>query len=176
MQTKKAIARLTLCAMMMALSILIGAFCKAYLTIVPPAIRITFENLPVILAAMLFGPIVGGAVGAGSDLIASVISAQSSINPMLMVGACMVGVSAGVIARIIPGELRPFKITVSIFAGHIIGSMLIKSIALHVYFGVAWAMLIWRIPLYIGIAACESVLLGIILSNREIKKQIERLM
>ncbi len=175
MKTKKAIQQLTLCAMMMAMSILIGTLCKTYLT-VTPVIRITFENLPIILAAILFGPIAGGAVGVGTDLISSVLSVQSSINPLITLGAGMVGAAAGLVARLIPGEARPFKIMLSTYAAHAVGTMLIKTIALHVYYGYAWAVVIWRVPLYICIAACESALLCILFSNREIKKQIERLM
>ena len=60
---------LTLAAMLVAMSVVIGIFCKTFLNFAGGLVRITFENLPIILSGILFGPIVGGLVGAASDLV-----------------------------------------------------------------------------------------------------------
>ena len=47
--------------------------------------------------------------------------------------------------------------------GHVVGSMLIKSIGLHVYFGFDLSVLWLRIPLYLMTGAVEGYLLYLLL-------------
>ena len=79
--------------MFVALSIAIAAFCKVYLSF--GAIRITFENLPILLSSVLFGPLVGAATGVTADIISCIIAANP-INPIITVGAAMIGAVSGV--------------------------------------------------------------------------------
>ena len=81
MQTRKKslfpdLKSLTLAAMLTAMSVVIGIFCKNFLNFGGGLFRITFENLPIILSGILFGPAVGGAVGIASDLVSYLLSSQ----------------------------------------------------------------------------------------------------
>ena len=60
---KKSIRVITLAAMLTAMSVVIGIFCKNFLNFGGGLFRITFENLPIILTGILFGPFVGAVVG-----------------------------------------------------------------------------------------------------------------
>ena len=68
---------LTTGAMLTALSIVIGIFCKNYLNFGNGLFRVTFENFPIILSGILFGPVVGALVGVCSDVLSYVLSTQS---------------------------------------------------------------------------------------------------
>ena len=57
---KAALLRLTLGAMLAAMSVVIGMFCKSFLNFGEGLWRVTFENLPIILAGIFLGPITGG--------------------------------------------------------------------------------------------------------------------
>ena len=57
-----------------------------------------------------------------------------------------------------------------VFVPHIIGNMIIKSIALYMM-GFHIGMLLPRVPLYLSIAACECALIYMITQNKEIRKQ-----
>ena len=70
----KSIKELTLAAMLVAMSVVIGIFCKSVLNFGGGLFRITFENLPIIISGLLFGPIVGGVTGIASDLISYLLS------------------------------------------------------------------------------------------------------
>ncbi|MBR4799424.1 MAG: folate family ECF transporter S component [Clostridia bacterium] len=155
---------IALCALMVALSVIIGWVCKTYLTF--GAIRITFENLPVLLAGIAFGPAAGALVGAASDLVSAVASGYS-VNPLITVGAACVGACAGLLANYVfkkRGFLSVFAIAL---IAHAVGSMLIKSVGLYLL-GYAVPVLLLRIPLYLGIAAAESYIIYILLKNRQI--------
>ena len=55
---------MTVSAMMVALSAVIGYICKTIPALnLGSGLRITFENLPIIVVGIMFGPIVGGIIG-----------------------------------------------------------------------------------------------------------------
>ena len=98
----KSVRALTLAAMLAAMSVVIGIFCKTLLNFGNGLMRITFENLPIIISGMLFGPIAGGAVGAASDLMSYLLSPQTyPPNLIVTLGATTVGVVSGVISHYI---------------------------------------------------------------------------
>ena len=156
--------------LLVALSVVIGWLCKTYLTF--GAIRVTFENIPVIISGIVYGPIVGAVVGVLSDAVSCLTSPNPSLNPIIMLGAGVIGALSGIIPRYIIKCGERLKIFVTVFAVHIIGSMIIKSIGLYVFFKFGLEILVWRIPLYIGIAVCESIIIYAILKNKNIKKML----
>lgn len=150
----------TLLAMMTALSVIIGIFCKNFLNFGAGLFRVTFENLPIILSGILFGPIAGGLVGITSDLISYLLSSQVyPPNLIVTAGACAVGIVSGLVPRFMIRKKGTLQIAVSGALAHMIGSVIIKSAGLYQFYGV---LVLWRIPLYLVIASAEiSVLCGI---------------
>ena len=73
----KKVVALTTAAMLTALSIVIGIFCKNFLNFGMGLFRITFENFPIILSGIMFGPWVGAFVGIASDVLSYILSTQS---------------------------------------------------------------------------------------------------
>ena len=83
---------LTQAAMLTAMSVVIGIFCKSFLNFGNGLFRITFENLPIILSGLLFGPVIGGIVGVATDLISYLLSPQLyPPNLIVTAGAFSVG-------------------------------------------------------------------------------------
>ncbi len=144
---------ITLAAMMTALSIVIGIFCKNFLNFGNGLFRITFENLPIILSGITCGPIVGGLVGIASDLLSYLLSAQAyPPNLVVTCGAFAVGVISGTVARFAIKKHGALQVVLAGGLAHIVGSMIIKPIGLYQFYG--WLVL-WRIPLYFVIAPLE---------------------
>ncbi len=147
----------TLLAMMTALSVIIGIFCKNFLSFGSGLFRVTFENLPIILSGILFGPIAGGLVGVSSDLISYLLSSQIyPPNLIITAGACAVGIVSGLVPRLIVKKKGTLQIAVSGVLAHIVGSMIIKPIGLYQFYGI---LVLWRIPLYLLIAPIEIFIL-----------------
>lgn len=160
---KISVRQLTLCAMLVAMSVVIGIFCKSVLNFGGGLFRITFENLPIILSGMIFGPIFGGAVGFCSDIISYLLSGQAyPLNVIVTVGAVAVGVVSGIVARYVVRERGILQAVASAGAAHIVGSMIIKPIGLFSYYGVA---VLWRIPIYLVIASLEIFLICILMKR-----------
>ena len=66
---------LTLTAMLVAMSVVIGILCKNFLTW-NIYYRFTLENLPIFFAAIAFGPFIGAAAGVLADLVSCLCSTK----------------------------------------------------------------------------------------------------
>lgn len=161
---------LTLSAMMIALSAVIGYVCKTIPALdLGSGLRITFENLPIIIAGIMFGPVVGGCVGCIADLLSCLFSGQAPL-PWILVGSISVGVVAGVSSKFIVRKNGFLKLVVSELLAHLVGSMIIKTIALYTIFG---PIVLFRIPMSIGIAAVEIILLCAMYKNKTVRNLID---
>lgn len=143
----KNIKALTTAAMLTAMSVIIGIICKTFLNFGGGLFRITFENLPIILTGILYGPIVGGAVGIATDLISYFLSTQIyAPNLIVTFGAAMVGVTAGIFSKFVVKKRGYAQIIVSGAAAHVVGSMIIKPIGLFQFY--QWSVLFQNTALF----------------------------
>ncbi len=174
MQTKKlkiTIRQLAVAAMLTAMSVVIGIFCKTVLNFGNGVLRITFENLPIILSGVTFGPIVGGLVGACSDLLSYLLSSQVyPPNLIVTLGATVIGVVSGLTTRYLVKKKGTRQFIVAGGLSHLIGSMIIKSIGLFQFY--QWLVLI-RIPLYLIIASVEIMMMSLLYRRNSIRRLID---
>jgi len=155
---------LTASAMLTALSIVIGIFCKNFLNFGFGLFRITFENFPIILSGIMFGPYVGALVGIASDVISFVLSTQTfAISPIVTLGAGLVGFVSGAVFRNKAVMTEKKRVLLSVFSAHLVGSVLVKSFGLFVYYGF---LVVWRIPLYAAIATLEAIIICVMMKNK----------
>jgi ECF transporter S component (folate family) len=158
--------KLVFSAMMTALSVVVALVCKSYFTF--GAIRITFENLPVILSGVILGPVYGAVVGVASDLISAPLSGFG-INPVITLGAASVGFVGGLVFKCLPKGAKFVSSLASVMSAHIVGSMIVKSLGLLMY-AYPLQMILLRIPLYSAIGLAEGYLVYCILKNKAISK------
>ena len=159
---------LTLAAMLVAMSVVIGIFCKTFLNFGLGLFRITFENLPIILSGILFGPVIGGLVGIASDLISYLMSGQAyPLNIIVSLGAMAVGVVSGAVSKYLIKRKGNAQIIVSAALAHLVGSMIIKPIGLYQFYGAA---VLWRIPLYLVIAPLEIIVICLLFRRSSFRR------
>ena len=164
---------LTFIAMLIAMSVAIAIVCKSYLNFGAGLFRVTFENITIILAGVLYGPIVGGITGLASDMIGYLLSGQTyPPNLIVSLGATMVGVISGLMARYVFKRRCSLQIILSGGLAHLIGSMIIKPIGLYEFY--SWAVL-WRIPLYLIIAPLEILLLCLLFKHSAVRKIVKEI-
>ncbi len=157
--------------LLVACSLVLGVIGKAYFTFGP--IRITFENLPVLLGGFLFGPLLGGMVGVCSDLL-SCVAAGNPINPIITLGAFAVGFLAGFFKKKVCRSDSFFSFFLSALFAHVIGSMVIKSVGLRVYYVYPYHLLFLRIPLYFFIGGIEGYALYAFSKIKFVRKLLGR--
>lgn len=158
---------LTMSAMLIATSVVIGIFCKTFLNFGLGLFRVTFENLPILAAGLMFGPVIGGLAGAATDIISYFLSPQAyPINLVVTLGATMIGVISGLFSHYVFKRRGITRIIVSCLPAHAVGSMIIKSIGLFQFYGIA---VLWRVPLYLVIATIEIALLCLMYKNKAVR-------
>ena len=137
-------------------------------TVVSPLV-----TLPVLLAGILFGPWAGFVVGMVADIIGGVLAGYA-INPLITLGAGAIGLVAGLAWQKLPGLRTGLRLQISVLLGHFVGSMVITSLALRIFYGYPWATLAVRIPNALILAAVNTVLLRILLENRALMKMVKK--
>ena len=159
--TRGGIRRLTVCALLVALSIL---FTHVF-TVSTGFLRFNLGCLPVLLAAILFGPGAGFAVGAVADMIGGVLAGYA-INPLITLGAASIGLAAGLVWKYLPARNLTLRLSCGALAGHLVGSVAINSLALHLFYNYPWSVLAARIPNTLAVTVAEVLLLRVLLANR----------
>jgi len=158
---------LTAAAMLTAISVLIGIVCKNFFTY-GIYYRVTFENLPVIMAGMLFGPVVGGAVGAAADIVSCLCSANPAVIPGITVGAAAVGVVAGAVPRTLVKKRGDAQTAVSVALAHLVGQVAIKSAAKIVWLGMPWYGVFIGLGVSLFVGTLEFFALRLLLRNKAV--------
>ena len=161
-------------ALLSALSIVLGKYLAINVT---DSIRLSFENLPVLMAGVFLGPLIGAAVGAVADLLGCVLVGYA-INPIITAGATLIGLIAGLIARAFTRggrSLSPLAVYTAVYAAHIAGSMILKSIGMAVYFSTPLEILLIRIPVYLTIGVPEGAVILLLAKNKLFTGELRRL-
>lgn len=161
---------LVISALFIAMSIVLGKYLAFN---IGTSIRISFENLPLLMAGIFFGPFIGAAVGVGADLIGCLMVGYA-INPVITLGAALIGFVSGLMAILLSKLPQLPRTAVSVLAAHAAGSMLVKSVGMYFYYSTPIEVLLMRIPLYIGIGILEFYIIHLLLKNRAFSEQLER--
>ncbi len=164
-------------AILAAMSIVLGKFLAFNIT---PAIRISLENLPVIISGIFFGPVVGATVGVVADLLGCVLVGYT-INPIITLGAALIGLISGIIPLIFKRK-NCFCAVFAVSLAHIIGSVIVKTIGLTTnpsspYYQFPIIELgAWRLLTYILIGTVECIVICLLLKNSAFVRQIENML
>lgn len=141
--------------------------------------RISFENLPIILAGVCFGPWVGGMVGAVADLVGCMLYGYP-INPLITLGAVAVGIAAGAVSHYFVKRPLWLSLAAATLAAHLIGSVGVKSLGLAAWYLSSYNMgleelMLWRLLLYCVIGSVEFLLIRLLLGNSAVSRQLNKM-
>lgn len=165
-------------ALLAAMSIILGKF----LQIPNPfmeIIRISFENLPLMMAGICFGPLVGAMTGAVADLVGCLLYGYA-INPLITLGAATVGVVSGVVSHYLVRKPLELSVGLSVLFSHLIGSVVVKSFGLAAWFLSKYNMgilelMCWRLLVYTLTGIAEFIVIYLLMRSRVFRAQLERL-
>lgn len=164
---------LIVAALLAAMSIVLGKFGAIN---IGNSIRIGFGGLPIQMAGIFFGPVIGAAVGLVADVIGCLLKGYA-INPIITMGSTCIGLFSGLMFHY---ALRPMKsvllpkIAVSTIAAHAVGSMFITSLGLYAYYHTPFETLILRVPIYIITAVIETAVIYLMLKNKAFAAELDK--
>ncbi len=141
-------------------------------------LRFSFENLPIIMSGMLFGPFAGLAVGVVSDLIGCVLVGYT-INPVITVAGGLIGIISGLIYPLLRTMRAPYwlRITATVFIAHLICSVVIKTFGLLMFYDMEWwVLMLWRALNYLIVGVLENILIYVLMKNRAFLNAVKPLL
>lgn len=159
-------------ALLIAMSIVLGK----YLAIRGGDImRFSFENLPILLAGMAFGPLVGTVAAVAADLIGCLLVGYA-INPLVTLGAAFIGLLGGLLYRLFGKLPMVLRVWLTVMIAHTVGSVLIKTVGLAVFYDMPlWQLFLWRLLNYAIVGDLEFLLLNSLLKNKNIQATLASL-
>ena len=136
--------------------------CGKFLAIsVGETIRLSFENLPIILSGYCFGPTVGLLTGLVADVVGCILRGYA-INPIITLASVFIGFAAGAMAGIFNKASINLKLLSTVVLCHLVGSVIIKTVGLSIVLAYPFIpTLLSRTVNYIIVAAAEFILLKI---------------
>ena len=163
-------------ALLAAMSFILGKFLQIP---IGEIIRISFENLPLMMAGICFGPLVGAMTGAVADLVGCLLYGYA-INPLITLGAATVGVVSGVVSHYLVRKPLALSVGLSVLFSHLIGSVVVKSFGLAAWYLTKYEMGIlelmgWRLLVYTFIGIAEFIVIYLLMRSRAFCSQLERL-
>lgn len=159
--------RLVLCSFLVALSIVCGKFLAIP---VGEILRFSFENLPILFAGLVFGPVEGVLVGVTADLLGCVLRGYA-INPWVTAGAVCIGLLAGLGGIVLRRMPLTWRVVITATVAHLIGSVGVKTIGLAKYYTIPLLPLMgWRLLNYAIVGVVEAVLLCLLLRHGGIRR------
>lgn len=157
MSKLKDVRVLTGAAMLLAVAVILSFF-KISLTEV---MEIRFSNIPVAVAGMLFGPGVGGVVGALSDLLGYVVRPTGPYFPGFTLSAALSGVIFGLFLGKDKISVPRVVLACVIYQAAI--GLLLTAVWLHILYGApVWTLVASRLPKELVTLAFHIVVLTLL--------------
>lgn len=155
-----------------AIGIILGKFLAFNLT---EFMRFSLENLTIIFSGIIFGPLLGAAIGAVQDLVGC-LAVGYAINPIITLGSALIGLVSGWIFSLLDRLPLPYRLTLTVIPAHLIGSVLVKSLGLSVFYSLPFLVTVgWRTLNYLIVGTLEVILLLIILKSKRILSEINKI-
>ena len=159
-------------AFLSAISIILGKFLAFNLT---EFMRFSLENVTVFFAAIAFGPLAGAVVGIVSDTVGCLLAGYI-LNPLITLGAALNGLVAGIVYMALGNARVPLKISLSVLSGHLIGSVITKTLGLVIYYDLPFTVtMLWRILNYLIVGLVEIILLCYLFRSKLLLSNIQKI-
>ena len=163
---------LAVSAFLAALSIVCGKYLALSLGNV---LRFSFENLPILLAGMMFGPIVGMLVGVVADLLGCLMVGYA-INPLVTLGAACIGLLGALLFRMTRKLPLLWQTCITAILTHLVASVIVKTYGLAQYYDMPFhILLLWRLLNDVIVGVAEWLLLYTVLKHQALRRRFEAL-
>ena len=161
--------RLVLLALFIAMQIILSKFLMLQLT---SSIRLSIDSVPILLAGLWFGPVVGGVVGALADFLGTILfPTAGAYYPPLTIAFILIGVIAGLMTLLVKSKRSLLRAALIVIPAELIGSYLFKSFALSLLIGVPFPALLATRALPVGIVMTTNTMI-VALIDRTLREKV----
>jgi ECF transporter S component (folate family) len=99
---------------------------------------INFGGFPIIFGGIVFGPAVGGIIGAVGDIVSFIVRPTGAFMPHFVLTSALTGIIPGILAKVLQNNLRNpklWKIFTSVLTGQFITSIIMVPYFRQILFG-----------------------------------------
>ncbi len=151
---------LILIALFAAISIILSRFLVVWLT---NSVRISFGNIPILLAGLLLGPVAGGFTGAVADIIGASLFSGYSWYPPLTIPPIIVGILPALLKPVFLKETRISRVYLIVFLTDIVAGLGLTTWLLTGLYGTGFLeLLLLRAPVSLAVAVVEGLVVYIL--------------
>ncbi len=162
------IKTLIIMALFAAISIILARFLVIWLT---NSARISFGNIPVLLASLLLGPVAGGLTGAVADIVGALLFSGYSWYPPLTIPPILVGILPALLKPLLLKEISLWRIYLIIILTNLVTSIGLTTWILSGLYGTGfWELLALRAPIALAITLLEGPIVYIL--YKRLKKEM----
>lgn len=159
-------------SLLAAIGVILGKFLAVNVT---EFMRFSLENITIILTGIVFGPVLGAVLGAVQDLVGC-LAVGYAINPLITLGSAAVGAVSGVCYILLNRLGKHVRIALSVLAAHLVGSVMIKSLGLCLFYALPLgATVAWRLLNYVIVGTTEAFLICYLLKSKQLLAQINKM-
>ena len=109
-----------------------------------------------------------------ADMIGSILAGYA-ITTLITLGAASIGLVGGWLWQTLPHTLRlGQRLLLSVVAAHVVGSIIINSLVLHIFYGYAWSVLAARVHNALILTAVNTVLLRLLMVNKDEMEAVKK--
>ena len=161
---------LVILALLSAISIILSRFCVIYFT---ESLRLSFGNIPVIIAGIMFGPIGGAVMGGVTDVLGSTLMSGLGWYPPLTLTPILMGLIAGLLKQFVRKNTKFYKVLILTLAANGAGTMVWSTLSLSWLYGIPFmTQAVYRFPFYAGVAVLEAVIIFALIKSGAFKSQL----
>ena len=160
-------------AILVAIEIVLNRF----LSINTPGLKIGFSFVPIVIAAILFGPVKAGVIYALADLIGAILFPIGPYFPGFTVCAALMGIVYGFFLYK-KEKIGFFKnILPPVIINNLVFGLLINTVWVSILYGskTYWGWFVYRLPEYAVLVPVAAVLIPAILKlTKELKRIVNK--
>ena len=153
---------LAICAMMLALRVILGIFTNFTLAIMP-FVKIGFSFIPVVITAYLFGPVCAAIVSGAGDILSIILANPTafSMNPLLTLCYVFEGIIYGVALYKSTLDLKPLIIAKA--AALVLCTLPLNTLVLSAMMNIPYpTLLLYRAAVLIPFGVVEVLIIRLI--------------
>lgn len=151
---------LIMMALFAAISIILARFMVIWLT---NSVRISFGNIPIMLAGMLFGPLAGGLTGAVADILGASVFSGYGWYPPLTIPVVLAGIIPALLKPVFLKKVNIWRIYLVVTITNIVVSIGLTTLLLSGLYGTGFfELLVVRAPISLVVTIVEGLAIYIL--------------
>ena len=171
MKSKVSLRLMVICAMMVALAVVLNRFCSIHTA----GWTIGFAFVPIAMTAILYGPLAGAVVGGLADLVGALLFPFGAYFPGFTATAALMGAVWGWFLHTGHGKGTFLRMLGASVVNNLVLGLCVNTLWVSILYGskTYWGWFVYRLPQYAILIPVNLILLPVLLKLAEKLKKYQ---